>query len=213
MRSYVPGENVYEYDYETFKEDFDYGSYAEVEPVPIDESVQVQFDPRPNKTQGEIKSFVRNSFQKYLDEKNDGISLKIKFQPDAEDLAKFHGTSNETQAEPVVQEPTPEKVELPKSEATPKKTSNEPPTISKFIIIGAMKCGTTAINNFLRFHPGAVPTGELYFFLKAYQQNKTQEEFYEEYLNLMPGNSRTLKCQTKTSSVKNFINNLKISLL
>merc|ERR1739838_11234 len=178
VRSYVPGDNVYEYDYDTFKEDFDYGSYAEVELVPIDESVQVQFEPRPNKTHYEIKHFVQNSFQKYLDEKHDGVSLKTKFQ----NLAK----SNETEDEQAVQESTQEIILAPPPSVALETKKDEKPKISKFIIIGAMKCGTTAINNFLRFHPGAVPTGELYFFLKAYQQNKTQQELYEEYLNLMP---------------------------
>ena len=50
-----------------------------------------------------------------------------------------------------------------------------------------MKCGTSAVNNFLRFHPRAVPTGELYFFIKSYLEGgKEPEDYKEEYLKLMP---------------------------
>ena len=50
-----------------------------------------------------------------------------------------------------------------------------------------MKCGTSAVNNFLRFHPHAVPTGELYFFIKSYLEGgKTLEDYKQEYLKLMP---------------------------
>ena len=180
VKSYVPGENVYEYDYDTFKEDFDYGAYAEgSEQVPIDDNVNVRFEPRPNMTMGDIKHYVQKTFQKYLDDANGGETIKTKFQDGSVDDAE-----PSQQSVSVVEEVKPEVVEEP-VEKPPKQI--EEPKISKFIIIGAMKCGTTAINNFLRFHPGAVPTGELYFFLKAYQQDKTQEELYNEYLHLMPG--------------------------
>jgi len=172
VKSYVPGDNVYEYDYDTFKEDFDYGAYAEgSEQVPIDDNVNVKFEPRPNMTSGDIKHFVHKTFQRYLDEANGGETIKTKFQDSSAD------NSEAIQKSGLVEEEQP-------VESSLKQTAQ--PKISKFIIIGAMKCGTTAINNFLRFHPGAVPTGELYFFLKAYQQNKTQEEHYNEYLQLMP---------------------------
>ena len=158
--------DIYEYDYDTFKENFDYGGYADVQPVPVDEKVQIEFEKKPNMTQGQIKHYVRHTFQKYLDESNNGAKLKDKFNDPNKNLTD-----------------TSQRGQLKLSSAL----SDEEDKISKFVIIGAMKCGTTAINNFLRFHPGAVPTGELYFFLKAYQRNLTNEELYDEYLDLMPG--------------------------
>ena len=163
--SFLAGD-IYEYDYDTFKENFDYGGYADVQPVPVDEKVQIEFEKKPNMTQGQIKHYVRHTFQKYLDQSNNGAKLKAKFDDPNRNLTD-----------------TSQRGQLKLSSAL----SDEEDRISKFVIIGAMKCGTTAINNFLRFHPGAVPTGELYFFLKAYQRNLTSEELYEEYLNLMPG--------------------------
>ena len=50
-----------------------------------------------------------------------------------------------------------------------------------------MKCGTSAVNNFLRYHPHAVPTGELYFFIKSYLDGEKDLEYYKDaYLKLMP---------------------------
>ena len=50
-----------------------------------------------------------------------------------------------------------------------------------------MKCGTGAIQRFLSYHPAAVPTGELYFFIKSYLEGKKElKEYKEEYLKLMP---------------------------
>ena len=132
----------------------------------MDEKVQIEFETKPNMTQGQIKHYVRHTFQKYLDQSNSGAKLKAKFDDPNRNLTD-----------------TSQRGQLKLSSAL----SDEEDRISKFVIIGAMKCGTTAINNFLRFHPGAVPTGELYFFLKAYQRNLTSEELYDEYLNLMPG--------------------------
>ena len=177
--SFLAGD-IYEYDYDTFKENFDYGGYADVQPVPVDEKVQIEFEKKPNMTQGQIKHYVRHTFQKYLDQSNNGAKLKAKFDDPNRNLTD-----------------TSQRGQLKLSSAL----SDEEDRISKFVIIGAMKCGTTAINNFLRFHPGAVPTGELYFFLKAYQRNLTSEELYEEYLNLMPG-----KLQISADRIKPDVN-------
>ena len=64
-----------------------------------------------------------------------------------------------------------------------------------------MKCGTSAVNTYLRYHPKAIPTGELYFFLKAYQNidpEKGVDELYREYRSLMPSNAKGRMIYEKT---------------
>jgi len=207
IRKYVPGEDVYEYDYTNFYPEgqLDYGNQ---EIVPIDEAVaNLRFDQTKNQTSQQLNQIalsgrdrVRESFQKYIEEQNNGMPINRKIlrqmaetgeetvgiEQELPIVGMEHEDTTEDSNEDIAEE-TKVLVEHPDSIEQVSEDAPASDKISEVVIIGAMKCGTSAVNNFLRFHPNAVPTGELYFFIKSYLEGKKEPEDYkEEYLKLMP---------------------------
>jgi len=61
------------------------------------------------------------------------------------------------------------------------KTNNNQTLLPSFIIIGVMKCGTGAVNKFLRFHPDLRTCGETYFF-----SDVNYHKGLDWYMSIMP---------------------------